>query len=54
VIPLGSKLIINGVEYSAEDTGSRIKGNKLDVCVPTHKEALDKGVYYAEVFLVCE
>jgi 3D (Asp-Asp-Asp) domain-containing protein len=50
-IPLGSYVQINGVVYHAEDTGGAIKGNRIDVVVGTHKEALSKGTYKAEVFL---
>lgn len=51
VIPLGSVVVINGREYRAEDTGGMIKGNKIDLAVRTHQEALDLGVYYADVYL---
>lgn len=50
-IPLGSYVKINGVVYHAEDTGGAIKGNRIDVVVDTHSEALSKGTYQAEVFL---
>lgn len=50
-IPLGSYVKINGVVYHAEDTGGAIKGNRIDVVVATHNEALSKGTYKAEVFL---
>lgn len=51
VIPFGTKLIINGNTYVAEDTGSAIKGNKIDVFFNNHQEALNFGVQYAEVFV---
>ena len=50
-IPLGSYIKINGVVYHAEDTGGAIKGNRIDVVVDTHAEALQKGSYKAQVFL---
>lgn len=50
-IPLGSYIKINDVVYHAEDTGGAIKGNRIDVVVGTHKEALQKGTYKAQVFL---
>lgn len=50
-IKLGSFIKINGVVYHAEDTGGSIKGNRIDLVVGTHKEALAKGTYRAEVFL---
>lgn len=51
VIPLGSYIKINDVVYHAEDTGGAIKGNRIDVVVATHDEALSKGTYNAKVFL---
>ena len=51
VIPLGSKVIINGNVYIAEDTGGAIKGNKIDIYVSDHSTALRLGVYYADVYL---
>lgn len=50
-IPLGSYVKINDVVYHAEDTGGAIKGNRIDLVVATHQEALSKGTYQAEVFL---
>lgn len=52
VIPLGSIVMIDGTEYIAEDTGGMIKGNKIDMAVETHQEALNLGVYYTDVYLV--
>lgn len=50
-IPLGSYVKINGVVYHAEDTGGAIDGNRIDIVVGTHEEALNKGTYRAEVFI---
>lgn len=50
-IPLGSYVKLNGVVYHAEDTGGAIKGNRIDLVVDTHKEALRLGTYNTEVFL---
>ena len=52
VIPFGTKVVINGNTYVAEDTGSAIKGNKIDVFFDSHSKALNFGVQYAEVFVV--
>ena len=39
VIPLGTKLYIDGTgNRIAEDTGSAVKGNKIDVNIETHAE----------------
>lgn len=51
VIPLGTRVIINGQVYVAEDTGSSIKGKTIDIFVANHSTALAYGVYYAEVYL---
>lgn len=50
VIPYGSVVSINGKEYIAHDCGGAIKGNRIDVYFNDHKEALEFGVQYAEVF----
>ena len=52
VIPYGSQVIINGHTYIAEDCGGAIKGNRIDILFETHKEALEFGVQYSEVFMV--
>lgn len=45
IIPLGTILYDeNGNEYKAEDTGSAIKGNRIDLFVGNHQEALKLGV----------
>lgn len=51
VIPLGTRVIINGQVYVAEDTGSAIKGNKIDIYVASHELTTQYGVYYADVYL---
>lgn len=51
VIPLGTKVMINGQEYEAQDTGSAIKGNIIDIYVADHQEALKLGVKYADVYV---
>ena len=49
VIPLGTEVLIDGVQYIAEDTGSAIKGTHIDIYCDLHQEALDRGVYTATV-----
>lgn len=52
VIPLGSTIHVEGYgDLVAEDTGGAIKGNRIDICVPSHKEAMSMGVVYKEVYL---
>ncbi|MES9727706.1 MULTISPECIES: ubiquitin-like domain-containing protein [Bacillus] len=44
VIPLGSKVYVEGYGYAvASDTGSAIKGNKIDVFVPSKSAAYQWG-----------
>ncbi|MCU9594285.1 LysM peptidoglycan-binding domain-containing protein [Caldibacillus thermolactis] len=44
VIPLGTKVYVEGYGNAiAGDTGSAIKGNKIDVYLPTEEEALNWG-----------
>ena len=51
VIPYGSVVKINNIEYVAEDCGGAIKNNKIDIFFDSHEEALEWGVKYAEVFV---
>ena len=43
IISLGSKVLINGNVYVAEDVGGAIKGNRIDMVMATQKEALAWG-----------
>lgn len=51
IIPLGSEVIIDWETYIAEDTGGGIKGNKIDMFVDSHAEALRLGVRETDVFI---
>lgn len=54
VIPLGSTVMLeyNGemVYLRADDTGGSIKGNRLDIAVKGHSEALSLGVKTADIW----
>ena len=57
IIPLGSDVLVDYGDgiinyYRADDTGSAIKGNKLDLCVSSHQEAINLGVRTATVYWV--
>lgn len=52
VIPLGSTVVIDGEEYLAADTGGLIRGQRVDIAVPTHAEALALGVREVEVWVM--
>lgn len=54
VIPLGSTIMIehNGemLYLRADDTGSAVKGNHIDLAVTTHEDALSLGVKTADIW----
>ena len=53
VIPLGSEIYVEGYGYAiAADIGSAIKGNKIDLHVPTKDEAYAWGVRTVNVTIV--
>lgn len=54
IIPLGSKILIDGKIYVAEDVGGSIRGNRIDIYFPTHQAALNYGRQYKDVNLVYE
>lgn len=48
--PFGTKLIIGGHEYTVQDRGSSVKGDKIDIFFSSHQSAIKFGVQYKEVF----
>jgi N-acetylmuramoyl-L-alanine amidase len=53
VIPLGTKVHVEGYGYAtASDTGGAIKGNKIDIHVPTKEKAYDWGRRNVKVTIV--
>lgn len=53
VIPLGSKIYIENMGwFSAEDTGGKVKGNKIDIFYPTRKQAINFGKKRLKVFIL--
>ncbi len=45
----GTQLVINGKTYTVEDRGGAIQGNRIDIYMNSHAEALQWGVRYVEV-----
>lgn len=45
----GTKVLINGQTYTVEDRGGAIQGNRIDVYMNSHSEALAWGVRYLYV-----
>lgn len=49
-LPFGTRLLINGQEYIVEDRG--VSGCWVDIYCDSHAEALARGMYQAEVFII--
>lgn len=45
----GTKIVINGQTYVVEDRGGAIQGNRIDLYMDSHAEALSWGVRYLDV-----
>lgn len=55
VIPLGTKLYVEGYGFAlASDTGGMIKGNVIDVYVPTRDEAAKFGKRNLKVYVLAD
>ena len=57
VIPLGARLYIqyadgHGAYVTAEDTGGAIKGNKIDIAMPTVADAYEFGIQKVKVYIL--
>jgi 3D (Asp-Asp-Asp) domain-containing protein len=52
VIPYGSKVMINGTVYTAEDRGGAVKGHHIDIFYDTHAQTRQYGSRNVEVFLL--
>lgn len=53
VIPMGTKLWVEGYGYAvAEDQGSAIKGNRIDLAFNEYKVAEDYGIQQVKVYIV--
>lgn len=49
VIPFGTEVKIGDVIYTAQDTGSAVKGNVIDIYFESHEDAVKHGVKHLEV-----
>lgn len=53
VIPMGTKLWVEGYgEAVAEDQGSAIKGNRIDLAFDDRKDALDYGIQNVKIYVL--
>jgi 3D (Asp-Asp-Asp) domain-containing protein len=50
--PFGTLVEIDGNVYEVEDRGQLIRGNKIDIYVPSHEEALRRGHRTSEVKII--
>lgn len=50
VLPYGTRVLIEGQEYVVEDRG--VSGDQFDIYVADHQEALNRGLYYADVYII--
>ncbi|NLG84996.1 MAG: DUF348 domain-containing protein [Firmicutes bacterium] len=55
VIPLGTRLYVEGYGFAtALDTGSAIKGKRIDLCFDTYREAIMYGKRKVKVYILAE
>ena len=52
VISYGTKLLINGRVYTAEDCGGNVKGDHIDIYLDDHDLTEKLGVDYTNVWIV--
>ena len=49
-LPFGTRVMIDGQEYVVEDRG--VGAFEMDIFVGSHQEALNRGLYYTDVFIL--
>ena len=49
-LPFGTRVMIDGQEYVVEDRG--VGGDQFDIFVSSHQEALARGLYYTDVYII--
>lgn len=53
-IPYGTRIVMNGHTYVAEECGSGVNGNHIDLFMSSHEKALQWGLKHLEVFYETE
>ena len=51
-LPFGTRLLIDDVQYVVQDRG--VSGMCIDIYVDSHEEALNRGMYYTDVYIIKE
>lgn len=51
VLPYGTKVVINGIVYTAEDCGGGVRGKHIDIYFDTHYEAMNYDTGYHDVYI---
>ena len=54
IINFGSKVMIDGHIYTAEDCGGAVSGDHIDIFMEDHDEVDEFGVQYKEVWVIRE
>lgn len=54
VIAYGTKLLIDGNVYTAEDCGANVKGDHIDIYLDDHDLTDELGIRYTNVWIVSE
>ena len=52
VIPYGTRVLIDGHLYTAEDCGGAVKGNHIDILVSSYDEAIQNGKTVKPVYVL--
>ena len=51
-LPFGTRILVDGQEYIVEDRG--VGSQCIDVFVDTHEEAVNRGLYYTDVYILSQ
>lgn len=51
-LPFGTRIEIDGQEYIVEDRG--VGSQQIDIFVDSHQEAVERGLYYADVYVISD
>lgn len=52
ILPFGTEVLIDGIIYTVEDTGSGVKGKHIDIYFDNHNEAVNYGKQTSTVYRI--